>query len=360
MLKNKVIKEIASDLKIDICRVTHGGDLDPQMLKRRSDSDFWPQPFVEQDIQRSTDLSLHLEGLRSVIVTGVRYGDRKDDDLYLSNYVTKKDYHDFLREEMRELVERLRAKAEERFEHKIFVDDAPFLEKAVAARAGAGFIGKNSMLIHPEYGSYIFLGEILTDLEIEIDDSIDTDCGECSLCLDNCEGGALKEAYLVHGDRCISYLTQKKGILTVEERKRMGRHIWGCDSCQEVCPYNEDRSSRDVIEEMEPFDKDLEYFLKLDRNSPPSELEDTAMLWRGSRILIRNALIVTANLERVEYFDLVEQRLEDDSPVIRLYAVWSLSQLDPERAKPILEEHLPGETDKKVQGEIKLVQREIL
>ncbi len=356
MLKNEVVKNIASGSRLDICRVTNDDDLEheKERLKERKDSKLWPQPFAGSDIVKLTELSDHLEDLKSVIVVGVNYDDG-DENEYLSNYVTKKDYHHFLKEEMQELVKRLRSRLEKDFDYKIFVDTAPFLEKALAARAGAGFIGKNSMLIHPEYGSYIFLGEIFTDLEIENDAPLDMDCGDCTLCLENCEGNALKEAYLVDGKRCISYLTQKKGILSVEERKKIGGHIWGCDECQKVCPHNRKSSERTTYEEMETFDKDLEYFLKLDRDNVPSELEDTAILWKGCRILIRNAMIVAANLNEVEHFELIEERLKDSSPIIRFYAAWSLSQLDHERAKAILEEHLSQETDESVIDEIERV-----
>ncbi|MBS3817874.1 MAG: tRNA epoxyqueuosine(34) reductase QueG [Candidatus Thermoplasmatota archaeon] len=352
-MKKEMVKEIASELKLDICRITHGEDLDLRISKERMESDLRSQPFTEGDIDRSTDLSLQLDGVRSVIITGVYYGGKKENP-YLSSYVTKKDYHDFLEEEMEKLVNRLQARCQEDFKHKIFVDTAPFLEKVLAARAGAGYIGKNSMLIHPEYGSYIFLGEILTDLKIEIDEPLDMNCGDCRLCLDNCEGGALREPYLVDGNKCISYLTQKKGLLSVEERERIGGHIWGCDKCQEVCPHNEERTMK-VYDGLEPFDKDLEYFLKIDRKDPPSELEDTAMMWRGGRILVRNALIVIANLNKTEHFDLVEQKLRDDSPIVRFYAAWALSQLDLEKSKGILERHLSEESDERVRSEIRRI-----
>jgi len=218
------------------------------------------------------------------------------------------------------------------------------------------------MLIHPDYGSYIFLGEIFVDFKIENDSPLDLDCGECTACLTNCEGGALKKPYLVDGETCISYLTQKKGILSIEDRKKIGYHVWGCDKCQQVCPYNQLRKhsekSKEDKKDLLHFDKNLEYFLKMDRRDPDSELKETAMMWRGSRILIRNALIAAANLNKVEYYELIKEKLNDNSPIIRFYAAWAIAELNFEKAKLVLEEHLKNEDNKEVKKEIKRILRE--
>jgi len=198
------------------------------------------------------------------------------------------------------------------------------------------------MLINPEFGSYLFLGEIFTDLEIEIDKPLEIDCGDCRICVDSCEGEALKDEYLLDAEDCISYLTQKKGILTENEINKIGTHIWGCDACQLKCPYNQ-KLRKTEAQKLQPFNGDLEYFLNLDRKSLPAELQKTAIIWRGSRILLRNALIAASNLGEDKFFELVKNNLSDNSPVIRYYAVLALLKINYKRAKKIVEKQIERE-----------------
>lgn len=366
MIKNSIIKEIAEKLGIDICRITDVKKLseEKERLLYRKEKGNWPQPFTNENIEELTNLSLHLENIESTIVIGINYNNLSSANRFLSAYVTKKDYHLVLEEKMKMLVQEISNKTDKVLKknknYKIYVDTAPFLERAVAEKAGVGFRGKNSMLINPVYGSSIFLGEILIDLEIEADKPLDIDCGECRKCLDNCEGGALKAPYYLDVNSCISYLTQKKGILPLDERKLIGSHIWGCDKCQEICPYNQnsaDINKKIIDPALEYFDKDLEYFLTMDRKNPPDELKDTAVMWRGSRVLVRNAIIAAVNLNKREYFNLTKEKLSDNSPIIRLYAVWALSELDHNSAETVLKKQLNLEKDGRVKDEIRTLLR---
>lgn len=352
MLDNQIIKETAHQLGIDICRVTDGSELkeERRRLEKRAAGKYWPQPLTNQDLDELTKPALQFDNLNSIIVVGISYNNEAGSP-HLSNYVTVKDYHLYLEAKMKNLVEELKIKLNINFEYKNFVDTAPFLERAVARKAGAGFIGKNTMLINPDLGSYIFIGEVFTDLEIERDEALSLDCGSCRICLDNCEGGALKEEYLLAADDCISYLTQKKGIISEKEKEKIGSHIWGCDACQVKCPYN-NKIKRNDKKEMNFFDKDLKYFLNLERKNPPVELKDTAIMWRGSRILLRNALIVSANLNKKEYFELIKEKLNDNSPIIRYFAAWSLIKLDIKKAEKIIKKHLKNENNKEFKNRI--------
>jgi epoxyqueuosine reductase len=364
MIKNKVIKERAKKLGIDICRITNIKKLseEKERLLLRKEMGYWPQPFTNENIDELTDLTLHFKNLESTIVIGMNYNNLSSANRFLSAYITKRDYHQILEEKMEILVQEISnltdKNLKENINYKIYVDTAPFLERAVAEKAGVGFIAKNSMLINPQYGSSFFLGEILIDLKIEADKPLNINCGECRKCLDNCEGGALKDPYYVDVNSCISYLTQKKGLLPLNERKNIGSHIWGCDKCQEVCPYNQ-KSNAGTENNIDPalnyFDKDLEYFLTMDRKNPPRELKTTALFWRGSRILVRNAIIAAVNLNKIEYFDLIKEKLKDNSPIIRLYSVWALNELDNDRAKLDLKKQLKLEKDKKVKDKIEII-----
>ncbi|MFW6001192.1 MAG: tRNA epoxyqueuosine(34) reductase QueG [Halanaerobium sp.] len=364
MIKNKIIKAKAEELGIDLCRITNIKKLseEKERLLLRKEMGSWPQPFTNENIDELTDLRLHFKKLESTIVIGMNYNNLSSANRFLSAYITKKDYHQVLAEKLELLVQEISnitdKNLKKNINYKIYVDNAPFLERAVAEKAGVGFRAKNSMLINPQYGSSFFLGEILIDLKIEADTPLDMNCGDCRKCLDNCEGGALKDAYHLDVNSCISYLTQKKGLLPLNERKIIGGHIWGCDKCQEICPYNQ-KSAAGTENNIDPalnyFDKDLEYFLTMDRKNPPRELKATAMFWRGSRILVRNAVIAAVNLNKIEYFDLIKEKLKDNSPIIRLYAVWALSELDNDRAEIVLKKQLKLEKDKKVRDKIKII-----
>lgn len=366
MIKNSTIKEIAKNLGINICGITDAKKLsaERERLLLRKEKGNWPQPFTNENIEELTNLALHLKNLESTIVIGLNYNNLSFANRFLSAYITKEDYHLVLEDKMEMLVHEISSKTgrvlKKNKNYKIYVDTAPFLERAVAEKAGIGFIGKNSMLINPQYGSSIFLGEILIDIKIETDKPLDIDCGECRKCLANCEGGALKAPYYLDVNSCISYLTQKKGLLPFAERKLIGSHIWGCDKCQEICPYNifsVDKSRESIKPSLEYFDKDLEYFLTMDRKNPPEELKDTAVMWRGSRILLRNAIIAAVNLNKKEYFNLIKEKLSDNSPIIRLYVVWALSKLDYKNAKTFLKKQLNIEKDSRVKDEIRILLR---
>lgn len=343
---NNLVKEEALKVDIDLCRITDGKELkkEREILVKRQKGRYWPQAFTNQNIEELTKPKLHFPNLKSVIVAAISYNNNAGNQ-FLSNYVTVSDYHLFLKNKLEQLVNSLENKIEQKFNYKIFVDTAPFLERALAQRAGIGFIGKNTMLINPEYGSYLFLGEIFTDIKIETDEELELDCGNCSICLDNCEGKALKNEYILDAKNCISYLSQKKGILSEKENQKLDAHIWGCDACQLKCPYNKNKSLTSK-KEMQFFNKDLEYFLNLNRKQLPPELKNTAITWRGGRILIRNALIAAANLGQEKYFEAVKKNLNDNSPIIRYYTVYSLAKINFKRALPIIVKRLKMEKNK--------------
>lgn len=349
---NKLVKECAAELNIDICRVTDNKKLetDFKILEERSRGQFWPQPFANQNLEELTTPALHFSNLKSIIVTAVSYKQNKANP-FLSNYVTVEDYHNYLRNKLEKLVVELRQKIDEDFNYKIFVDQAPFLEKALAQKAGVGFIGKNTLLINPNLGSNLFLGEIFTDLEIEADQPLDLSCGSCRLCLESCQVGALKEANLLAAEDCTAYLTQKKGMLSESEIEKIGHHIWGCDDCKDICPHNQKTEAAEE-EKLQLFDKDLEYFLNLKRKEIPAELDNTAITWRGSRILIRNSLLAAADLKEKKFFNKIKQKLDDSSPIIRYYAAYSLLKIDFKKARKIVDDYLKEEQNSEYKNKI--------
>jgi epoxyqueuosine reductase len=352
---NNLVKKYAAQLNIDICRITDNEKLKTEfkLLKNRCRGDYWPQPFVNPNLEELTNPALHFSNLKSIIVAAVSYN-KNGSNPFLSNYVTVEDYHSYLENKLEKLATMLENNLAINFNYKIFVDNAPFLEKALAQKAGVGFIGKNTLLINPELGSNLFLGEIFTDLEIAKDQPLNLDCGSCRLCIDSCQVNALKKANLLVAKDCTAYLTQKKGILSEVEIEKIGHHLWGCDDCKDVCPYNK-KAAESTAEKLNFFNKDLEYFLTLERKKVPAKLSNTAITWRGSRILIRNAMLATADLKEKKYFNLIKDKLNDNSPVIRYYAAYSLLKIDFEIAKEIVEMHLIKEKNKEYKNKIKQI-----
>lgn len=350
---NNLVKKLAAEQGLDLCRVTDNAKLNQQekILKKRSGGQYWPQPLTNQNIEELTDPALHFPDLKSIIVAAVSYN-KNGSSSFLSNYITVEDYHIYLENKLEKLAVELQKKLNRKFNYKIFVDNAPFLEKALAQKAGVGFIGKNTLLINPKLGSNLFLGEIFTDLEIEIDQPLELDCGACRLCIDNCQVNALKEEYLLAAEDCTAYLTQKKGMLSKAEIEKIGHHIWGCDDCKSVCPYNQ-KAEKSKAERLKIFKRDLEYFIHLERKEIPEELENTALVWRGSRILIRNAMLAAADLKEVKYFNLIREKLDDNSPVIRYYAAFSLLKIDFDKAKLIIKKQITQENNKEYKNKIK-------
>ena len=157
---------------------------------------------------------------------------------YISAYALGRDYHKLMRKRLQKFADRI-SQVYGKMGYRVFTDSAPVLEKALAAKAGIGWQGKHSNLLHREHGSWFFLGEIYTDMVLEIDESLENHCGRCTSCIDACPTGAIVEPYCVDARRCISYLTiEHRSAIPVEFRRAIGNRIYGCDDCQLVCPWN--------------------------------------------------------------------------------------------------------------------------
>lgn len=350
----EMIKEKAYNLGFDLVGITHSGPFIKarEVLQSRNLSS-----FINPDIDLLTDPVLHLPSARSIISVALSYASIQKDDgcmSYIAYYARGKDYHRVMENKMNQLMDYIR-EIKPGTEMKAFADTGPLLDREVALRAGLGWIGKNNILISPDYGSMLVLGEILTSLDLEYDEQISDRCGSCQECIKNCPGGALKEPYTLEYDRCVSYLTQKKGVLKKEERRLIGTNLWGCDSCQLACPYNRDVPV-DLHPEFYPAIKgDVTKVFNFNENSLEKEWKDSALYWRGLRTLRRNSLINMAHLGDNEYITLIKKGLEDPSPVIRAYAVWAFGKTEVEGVVPYLEKLVEKERSPEVIKEIKHV-----
>ncbi|MBF7094632.1 tRNA epoxyqueuosine(34) reductase QueG [Streptococcus sp. HF-1907] len=214
-------------------------------------------------------------------------------------------------------------------EQKAMVDTGALVDTAVAQRAGIGFIGKNGLVISKEYGSYMFLGELITNLEIEPDQPVDYGCGDCRRCLDACPTSCLIGDGSMNARRCLSFQTQDKGMMDMEFRKKIKTVIYGCDICQISCPYNkgiDNPLATDIDPEL--AQPELIPFLELSNGQFKEKFGMIAGSWRGKNILQRNAIIALANVhDRTAIVKLMEIIDKNNNPIHTATAIWALGEI---------------------------------
>lgn len=307
--------------------------------------------FEEQDIEKRVHPELLLSGCRSIISVGISYNVRRlvaDPDkggfgCTMSMSSWGEDYHRVLRERLDLLARFIR----DRFgcATRYFADTGPLSDREAARRAGMGFIGKNSFLINDEYGSFVFLGEILTDLYLEPDETADGECGDCSLCIKACPTGALCGPYTLNAKRCVSYLTQCRDV-EFDDYPRIGKSIYGCDICQSVCPFNgtaRNSTHREFIPEKWNVNPDPLYILHIDNRGFNDTFGRTSSGWRGRKTLQRNALIALGNSGMDDAAGPIRDALKDIRPDIRKTAALGLYNLLGKSSFRILEDGLAPE-----------------
>ena len=248
---------------------------------------------------------------------------------YVTRYALGRDYHKLMRKRLATLAKWI-DEAVSGFEYRAFVDSAPVLERALAQRAGLGWIGKNNMLIHPKAGSFFFLGEIFTSAPLPVDDAFETEhCGSCSACLEVCPTDAFVGPHLLDARRCISYLTiELKGSIPEELRPQMGNRVFGCDDCQLVCPWNkfskpateqdfQPRHGLDNSSLAKLFLWTEEQFLK--------RTEGSAIRRTGYEGWLRNLAVGLGNAPTtIPVVEALQQRADHPSEMVREHVHWAL------------------------------------
>jgi epoxyqueuosine reductase len=247
-LTASAVKARARELQFDLCGIARA-DSYPELSflsEWLANGYAATMGWMYRSAERRTDVRQVLPGARSVIVTGTLYNTDRPyssalgpDIARISRYAWGDDYHDVLKERLDRLLSWLREESADAFEARAYVDTGPVQERVYAQYAGLGWIGKNTCLINAELGSWLFLGEIITTLDLEADTQGLEQCGSCTKCLDACPTGALVEPGVLDSARCLSYLTiEHRGDIAVDYHDAMYTHVYGCDVCQEVCPYN--------------------------------------------------------------------------------------------------------------------------
>ena len=286
----------------------------------------------------------------------------------MSRYAWADNYYHVLAPRLRALAEALEARLERPVVARAYAGDGPILEKALAAEGGLGFVGKNTLLIHPELGSWLFLGELLLDVELPplalppnpgAAKARAAGCGTCTRCLEVCPTGALTAPYFLDAQRCISYLTiELKGSIPRDLRPLIGHRVFGCDLCQDVCPWNQ-RFARPTSDAAFQPREDAAAPLLLDLMALDDK--DFRLRYRGNPILrakrhglLRNVTVALGNWGDPAAIPALAQALADPHPLIREHAAWALGRVGGGRARQALGAARTVETDPQVQAEIGL------
>ena len=332
----------AHALGFDLCKITApdsiplaGARLESWLAAGAHGTMDWMAAHVE----RRSDPNVLWPEVRSIIMLGMNYGPERYEEPppeagNISVYARHRDYHDVVKVKLKQLAGWLAAQAGG--DVKVFVDTAPVMEKPLAQVAGLGWQGKHTNLVSTQFGSWLFLGSIFTTLVLKPDAPEADHCGSCRACIEACPTDAFPTPYQIDARRCISYLTiEHKGSIDVEFRQKIGNRIYGCDACLAACPWNKFAKTA----------REIKLQARDDLIAPPltelAALDDAAFRakFSGSPVkrigrdrFIRNVLIAIGNCGDISLLPDVEQRLQDESPLVRAMAVWALGQLSKSRA----------------------------
>jgi epoxyqueuosine reductase len=326
-------------------------------------------------VAKRGDLARILPGVRSVVTVGVNYhtgplpAELRDDPSrgIVASYAWGQDYHDVLTPRLHQLGAFVEAETGQPVAHRAYADTGPLLEREIAACAGLGFVGKNANLIHSRLGSWLFLGELLLTAEILPRDSVGgmiqtsqkNRCGRCTRCLDACPMNAFVAPYVLDARRCISYLTiELKGPIPRELRALMGNRIFGCDICQEVCPWNQ-RFARPTAEpafqpRTDAMAPGLLSLIALDDEGFRRCFLGSSVKRAKRRGLLRNVAVALGNWGDPAAVPALTCALSDAEPLIRGHVAWALGRIAIGEARRALEQALATETDEWVREELRL------
>lgn len=320
--------------------------------------------FEEPDIEKRTNPDLLLPGSKSIISIALAYPSKLKDALRSTKEDRRgifcraswgQDYHHILRDRLNKLEAFIQQKVPGA-EFRSMVDTGELSDRAVAERAGIGWSGKNCAIITPEFGSYVYLGEIVTNLPFSPDTPMEDRCGSCTICVDACPTGALVQGGQLDSNKCIAFLTQTKGFLKDQYRKKLGNRLYGCDTCQTVCPENKGKDFH-LHAEMEPDPEiakpKLKPLLTMSNREFKEKFGHVSGSWRGKKPIQRNAIIALAHFKDESALpDLIHLMNHDPRPVIRGTAAWAIGSIGEKRTIKELQTALENEKDEEVRHEI--------
>ena len=366
-----LVKQHALECGFDLVRITSAAEFTADRdsaLRRIGSGEMDGLPwFTPGRVRRGASPETLLPGARSIICLGVNY--YRDDPVdgaaavrpsgaavgKVARYARGRDYHRVIKKQMRDYVAGLSQRLECSVDARWYVDDGPMLDRAAARRSGLGWFGKNTNILTPSLGSWLFLGQIITDLELEPDPPLSKSCGSCVRCIDACPTGAITAPYVIDNARCISYLTiENRGSVPVELRPLLGDWVFGCDICQEVCPVN--RRAQPVRNQDERGKRlsalDLAELLALTPDQFLERFGGTPIMRAKLAGMKRNACIALGNLCDHSAVPTLARALSEEVPLVRSHAAWALGQIGGAHAANALREAVAAENDFAVLREI--------
>ncbi|MBM7600246.1 epoxyqueuosine reductase [Virgibacillus halotolerans] len=364
-LKQDIIaysKEIGID-KIGFASADVFGEL-KERLKRQQELQY-QSGFEKGSIEERTQPQRLLPEAQSIISIAVAYPSRMEDPPRSTKEARRGifaraswgiDYHVVLKERLKKLEAFIKDKFPDA-ENKLMVDTGELSDRAVAERAGIGFSGKNTSIITPEFGSYVYLGEMITNIPFIPDEPLEDSCGECTKCLDACPTGALVQGGQLNAQRCIAFLTQTKDFLPDEFRTKIGNRVYGCDTCQVVCPRNKQidfHNHPELEPDPEVVKPKLKPMLRLSNRQFKETFGHLSGSWRGKKPLQRNALLALGHYkDKTALDEMIAVMEEDPRPVIRGTAAWAIGKIGTEEAFAAIKQALEKEADEQVIFEMK-------
>ncbi len=361
------VKQCALDLGFDLVRVTTA---EPFLRDERAAVERVRQGlmdglpwYTEDRVRKANRPESLLEGAKSVVSLAVSYntGEPEEDGPLrgkVARYAWGDDYHELLKPRLRRFADALTPLAGREVRTGVFVDDGPMNDRAAAARSGLGWFGKNTNILTPTHGSWVFLGQVVTDLELAPDAPLAKTCGNCVRCIDDCPTGAIVAPYVIDNRRCISFLTiELRGPIPRELRPLVGAWVFGCDICQDVCPVN--RKARPggeaAFRQRGDFAApELIPLLELDEQGFRERFRGSPMKRAKLSGLRRNACVALGNLADAAAVPALAMALAGDDALVRSHAAWALGRIGGAAAQSALSAAQAAEPDADVAHEIAL------
>jgi len=322
--------------------------------------------YMSRNVEKRSSLNAVFAGVQSVVCLRTNYLTQDKDMNFinkkdrgdLSLYALNEDYHEVLMQRHKELEKKIKEEFDG-CQTKIYIDTGPILEKPLAQSAGLGWIGKHTNLITEHIGSYYFISEILVDVILKVSEPSLDKCGTCRSCIDICPTKAIVAPYILDSRRCISYLTiELKGVIPLEFRKALGNHIYGCDDCQIVCPWN---SFAVKTDDQSFFARDGSFqlieLMRLDDVAFRKRFKKSPVKRTKRRGLLRNVAVALGNSGNLSAVGPLIDALTDHEPLIRAHVVWALGELLGKKALPILDKTLTHENEDIVKNEVELLKQ---
>jgi len=333
------LKQASTEIGFDVMAVTNAefDELISQRLSQFISQNYHGEMGWLADTEQRRQSPQHMwEDAQSAIILGCNYGPNHDpmtalaktDKGNISVYARGRDYHDVLKGRLKQIAGQLASRSG--WQVKVFVDTAPLMEKPLAAKAGIGWQGKHTNLVSRDYGSWLFLGVILTDGHLPQDTVADDSCGSCAACLDICPTNAFPAPYQLDARRCISYLTiEYKGHIAAEFRPAIGNRIYGCDDCLAICPWNKFAQTSHELKFTDGQYKEmpgLAFLIGLDDASFRQFFSGSPVKRTGFISFMRNVLIAAGNADTPALTRHILPHLKADTAIIRAMAIWALSR----------------------------------